>query len=185
MVRALGGENKFCARRVYWPRPRLEGQNINVRLSPSSPLRLFRHAVLPLCSGRPPSLLWPPLLPSPHDFLVSMGRPHWGTDEQVAFLETFVPGLDLAKVTCTLKVEYERISMEFMKKWPTKPSAEEMASEKDPQKLQVLIDNRRRSVSPLCLWFLGDMCSSIFPADTRVVQNPPQNRDAAPAQRNP
>jgi len=83
-----------------------------------------------------------------------MGRPHWGTEEQVAFLESFIAGLDLAKVTCTLKTEYERISVEFMKKWPTQPSAEEMASEKDPKKLKVLVDNRRRSVSRLVLAFL-------------------------------
>jgi len=90
-----------------------------------------------------------------------MGRRHWGTEEQLTFLESFVAGLDLAKVTCTLKTEYERISVEFMKKWPTQPSAEEMALEKDPKKLQVLADNRRRSVSYLVLALLG-VCADQF-----------------------
>ena len=76
-----------------------------------------------------------------------MGRPTWGTDEQVAFLEGFVDGLDEAKLTCTLTTEYERIYGLFVQRWPTIPTELEQAKESDPTKLQAKAEKRRRNVS--------------------------------------
>jgi len=47
-----------------------------------------------------------------------MGRPTWATKEQAAFLDTFIPGLENAKKTHSLQVEYSRIAREFLRKWP-------------------------------------------------------------------
>lgn len=76
-----------------------------------------------------------------------MGRPTWGTEEQVAYLESFVGGLDVAKQTCTLETEYTRITKLFILKWPTIPSEAERALVKDPAELQALAEERRRKVS--------------------------------------
>lgn len=76
-----------------------------------------------------------------------MGRPTWGTEEQVAYLESFVGGLDAAKQTCTLETEYTRISKLFIVKWPTIPSEAERALAKNPVELKALADERRRKVS--------------------------------------
>ena len=83
-----------------------------------------------------------------------MGHKHWGTEEQVAYLKSFVGGLDLAKVTCTLETEYVCISKLFIEKWPTIPSERETASSKDAVKVRALADKRRKQVSRLVFTFL-------------------------------
>lgn len=76
-------------------------------------------------SGLPPLYLLP--------FVSLMGRPPWATPEQTAFLESFVPGLDLAKKTHGLQTEYQRIARDFIQKWPTEPTTEEQKLPDDPQ----------------------------------------------------
>jgi hypothetical protein len=46
-----------------------------------------------------------------------MGRPTWLTPEQLAFLQSFVPTLDDEKKHNGLIPCYDRISVEFIKKW--------------------------------------------------------------------
>jgi len=84
-----------------------------------------------------------------------MGRPNWGTAEQVAYLESFVPNLDIAKATCSLETEYERVYGLFVLKWPTKPTVEEQEKESDLNKLQATAEKRRRSVSPRVCFLRG------------------------------
>lgn len=90
-----------------------------------------------------------------------MGRPTWGTEEQVAYLESFVGGLDVAKATCTLETEYMRISKLFIEKWPTMPSEAERVLAKDHEELRVLADDRRRKVSRLILALLRTWVDSV------------------------
>ena len=92
-----------------------------------------------------------------------MGHPTWGSPEQVAFLKTFVEGLDAVKATCRLEAGYSRISREFLKRWPIKlmDIQEELAQESvddpkstdiqqelaqelvdDPKELQALVEDR-------------------------------------------
>jgi len=62
-----------------------------------------------------------------------MGRQTWATKEQATFLDTFTPGLENAKKTHTLQVEYGRIAREFLKKWPAVPAlaSDELVSDSE------------------------------------------------------
>lgn len=99
-----------------------------------------------------------------------MGRPSWATNEQLAFLKTFTAGLDAAKATCGLTAEYTRISALFMQQWPAKPSEKEQDATLNPEEIQALADNRRKSVSLLVMIFSGTCTDSSLPANSRVVQ---------------
>ena len=82
-----------------------------------------------------------------------MGRPTWGTEPQLTFLDSFVPGLDAAKATCGLQTEYACISKLFLEKWPTKPTEKEENATSDPAQRQALADDRRRMVSHVLHFF--------------------------------
>jgi hypothetical protein len=75
-----------------------------------------------------------------------MGRPPWANPEQTAFLESYLPGLELAKKRHGLTTEYTRIARVFLIQWPARPTAEEQDKFKDPQQLQIAAENRRKKV---------------------------------------
>jgi len=106
-----------------------------------------------------------------------MGRPTWATKEQAAFLEGYIPGLENAKQTRTLQVEYARISREFLQKWPVvavpvdeEPADKESGGEDSggeladvarkpaltPEQHLTRAEERRKRVSRLFNHFLGN-----------------------------
>ena len=111
-----------------------------------------------------------------------MGRRSWATKEQAAFLSNFESGLEDAKKTRTLQVEYARISREFLKRWLVKPgavdegsSSEESGSDDDgsqaaneenpvnaekkplsPEQLLARAEARRKCVSHTSVASLGE-----------------------------
>ena len=76
-----------------------------------------------------------------------MGRPPWATPEQTEFLGSFLQNLDREKEGNGLKQYYQRISSQFLEKWPAEPTNEERKAVSDPQKLQELAEARRTKVS--------------------------------------
>ena len=76
-----------------------------------------------------------------------MGQPPWATPEQTEFLGSFLQNLDCKKEGNGLKQYYQRISSQFLKKWPAEPTNEEQKAVSDPQKLQELVEAQRMKVS--------------------------------------
>ena len=77
-----------------------------------------------------------------------MGRPPWATPEQIEFLGSFLPNMDREKEGNGLTQYYQRISLEFLKKWPAEPTNEErLKAASNPKKLQELAEARRTGVS--------------------------------------
>jgi len=71
-----------------------------------------------------------------------MGRSPWTTPEQAEYLEGFVSNLDRNKQSGTLKGEYDRIAVEFLKKWPVGPADEDDEETDDALELQAMADER-------------------------------------------
>lgn len=67
-----------------------------------------------------------------------MGRPSWATPDQIEFLESFVPNLDREKKANGLKPYYDRIALQFFKKWPAEPSNEDRKKTDDESERQRL-----------------------------------------------
>jgi hypothetical protein len=76
-----------------------------------------------------------------------MGRPCWATPEQTEFLTSFLPGLeDEKKKGNGLQLTYNRISKDFLVKWPVNATAEEVAETPQGQDSQKYADSRRTKV---------------------------------------
>ena len=86
----------------------------------------------------------------------------WATPEQTEFLKGFIAELEQEKKGNGLTTFYARISMKFLAKWPTEPSAKERAAVKDEEKLQELADARRKSVSPPFLLVCSTLTKTHF-----------------------
>jgi len=84
-----------------------------------------------------------------------MGRRPWTTKEQAAFLESYIPGLENAKKTCGLQVEYARISRKFLERWPAVAASvgEESASDGEE-----LAGEGREPLTPEQLLALAEKC---------------------------
>ena len=88
-----------------------------------------------------------------------MGRPRWSTPDQDTYLESFLSGLDHAKVTTGLEVEYARIAALFIVKWPAKPTVKHQRMTSDPEVLQELAAAAQKAVSPFFGAFTGTFSS--------------------------
>jgi len=77
-----------------------------------------------------------------------MGRRPWATSDQTKFLESHVPNLDREKQKESgLKGYYDRISLDFLQKWPAKPTDEEREKTDNDLELQAIANTRRTIVS--------------------------------------
>ena len=77
-----------------------------------------------------------------------MGRRPWATPNQTEFLESYIPNLDHEKQKeGGLKNYYERISLDFLEKWPAKPTDEDREETNNELELQALANAQRTRVS--------------------------------------
>ena len=76
-----------------------------------------------------------------------MGRPPWGTPEQLTFLRSFVPRLDEEKANNGLTQFYAFVTQEFAKQWAPPILDEDLKGTKTLDEAKVSAYNRRGRVS--------------------------------------
>ena len=95
----------------------------------------------------------------------SMGRPPWATPEQTEFLRGYTPNLNKEKEGNGLTAYYDRITMEFLKRWPARPTDEDRGAAADGKDPQSLANTRRKKVRlrfpPSNDWALNTDCQQI------------------------
>ena len=75
-----------------------------------------------------------------------MGRPRWATPKQTEFLLEATLNLEREKHGGGLASYYESTALQFLKKWPARPTTEDLETEEHGKNPQTLADDRRKMV---------------------------------------